>query len=492
MKKITLSLLALFVTCCVWQTSAQYMLDQAGTFAPIDISATGTNVTLGDDAVVADLPIGFTFNFYGNDYTDFDIASNGLMMFDGNGDNGCCSGEPLPIISASEPINFIAFAWEDLDPGNGGQPAVNVIRYATTGAAPNRILVMEFFNVDHFPSGNNVTTQVHLFETSNDIEIHTTAMPSDGGNHTMGIQNVDGSQSLAVPGRNGVDWSATNDYVRFFLPPPPPPPSDDACGVGLPAAFDPPSIISSDATITQTGVVGAAAGEYNLDFVSFDATSNWPNDITLTLTAPDGTTTITLSDGNGPGNAPGTEMDTEFRDDSANDVTAWSSGDMLADYQAEGGLLNTVFAGQPIDGVWTLTLDDVCCNDGGTWDEWCIEFTQNGVPPIIACPSDVMANSDPGECGAIVNFATPGAIDPEGGSVTVTQTMGPATGSLFPIGDTIVEFTATNDDAPNETATCQFTVTVVDNEAPTITCPADITQTNDPGVCGANITVPMP
>ena len=65
-------------------------------------------------------------------------------------------------------------------------------------------------------------------------------------------------------------------------------------------------------------------------------------------------------------------------------------------------------------------------------------------------------------------------------------------GSDFPLGDTIVEFTATNDDAPNESVTCQFTVTVIDNQAPTITCPADITVDNDPGVCGANVVVGQP
>ncbi len=100
-----------------------------------------------------------------------------------------------------------------------------------------------------------------------------------------------------------------------------------------------------------------------------------------------------------------------------------------------------------------------------------------GMPPVISCPSDVMADTDPGQCNAVVNFADAVAIDPDGGTVTVTQTMGPTSGSMFPTGDTIVEFTATDDEG--DTTTCQFTVTVTDNEAPVAAC-MDITLEVDP------------
>ncbi len=115
-----------------------------------------------------------------------------------------------------------------------------------------------------------------------------------------------------------------------------------------------------------------------------------------------------------------------------------------------------------------------------------------GIYPLINCPGDITIDAAPGACEANYGFATPTALDPEGGSVTVTQTMGPVSPGPFPVGDTIVEFTATNDAAPNETTTCRFTVTVVDNQIPTLTCPADISQSNDPGVCEALVPVPQP
>ncbi|MGF1533472.1 MAG: T9SS type A sorting domain-containing protein [Bernardetiaceae bacterium] len=184
------------------------------TLSATSTSVAPTTVSLGDEQVSAALPIGFAFDFFGNTYNDFYISSNGFITFStANGGAGCCSGQNLP--STATPNNLIAFAWEDLDPGNGGQPAINLIRYKTIGVAPNRRMVMEFFNVDHFPSGNRVTAQVMLYEGSNRIEIHTTDMPSDGGNHTMGIENSNGTVAFTVPGRNRQNWSAFNDFVSF-------------------------------------------------------------------------------------------------------------------------------------------------------------------------------------------------------------------------------------------------------------------------------------
>jgi hypothetical protein len=175
----------------------------------------GTPVSLSDDQFSAALPIGFTFNFFGVDYTNFHISSNGFIGFTTGTSSGCCSGQSIP--SASAPNNLIAFAWDDLDPGNGGQPTTNLVQYTTVGVAPNRKMVMEFYNVDHYSSGNNLTAQVHLYETTNIIEIHTITMPNDGSNHTQGIENVDGTIAFAVPGRNANGtWSLTNDYVAFI------------------------------------------------------------------------------------------------------------------------------------------------------------------------------------------------------------------------------------------------------------------------------------
>lgn len=91
-----------------------------------------------------------------------------------------------------------------------------------------------------------------------------------------------------------------------------------------------------------------------------------------------------------------------------------------------------------------------------------------GAPPVITCPTGDTLNNNPGECGAIVSFPDPTVVDPDGDLVSVVQTMGPPSGSLFPIGDTTVEFTAT--DSLGHVVSCSFVFTVIDNEAPVASC----------------------
>ena len=191
--------------------SPSYTIDQTGAFDTIGVPGSASTVNLSDDAVQSNLSIGFTFNFYANQYTTFGISSNGFIFFGTNSDNGCCSGDY--ITGTQTPNNFVAFAWEDLDPNNGND---GTISYWTEGTSPNRICVIDFDAVPHYPgTGNYVTSQVKLFEGCGLIEIHTTSMPSDGGSHTMGIENSNGTQGIAVTGRNSTSWTISNDFVAF-------------------------------------------------------------------------------------------------------------------------------------------------------------------------------------------------------------------------------------------------------------------------------------
>jgi hypothetical protein len=114
-----------------------------------------------------------------------------------------------------------------------------------------------------------------------------------------------------------------------------------------------------------------------------------------------------------------------------------------------------------------------------------ITFTITVNPsPTISCPANVTVNSQPGICGAVVNY--PAATATGIPAPTITYSIPP--GSVFPVGTTTVTATATNICG---TATCTFTVTVVDVEPPVVTCPANITVSNDPNLCSAvvNYTV---
>jgi gliding motility-associated-like protein len=117
-----------------------------------------------------------------------------------------------------------------------------------------------------------------------------------------------------------------------------------------------------------------------------------------------------------------------------------------------------------------------------------IEITETN-PPTFDCPDDIEVNADPGACEATVTFDPPTATDPCS-EVTVTQTGGPASGSVFPAGSTTIEFTA--EDEFGNTEVCTFDILVIDDTDPTITCPEDIAVGNDPGECGAVVTYDAP
>lgn len=108
----------------------------------------------------------------------------------------------------------------------------------------------------------------------------------------------------------------------------------------------------------------------------------------------------------------------------------------------------------------------------------------------LACPSNITVNNDPGQCGAVVNYAAP--VPDSCPGATVIQTAGLASGALFPVGVTTNTFKVT--DSSGAMATCTFTVTVVDNQNPSITCPANISVTENPpgsGTATVNYTAPV-
>ncbi|MDM5317031.1 HYR domain-containing protein [Fictibacillus sp. b24] len=98
--------------------------------------------------------------------------------------------------------------------------------------------------------------------------------------------------------------------------------------------------------------------------------------------------------------------------------------------------------------------------------------------PII-CPPDITVSNAPGQCGAVVEYP-----DPTVGCPDLTATCSPPSGTFFSVGTSTVTCTAT-DATGIFVGQCSFTVTVIDTEPPTITCPDDITVMNDPGDCGA-------
>lgn len=98
--------------------------------------------------------------------------------------------------------------------------------------------------------------------------------------------------------------------------------------------------------------------------------------------------------------------------------------------------------------------------------------------PTITCPANQIKCNDPNQCGAVVAYPDPTADDNCPG---VSASCNPASGSFFAVGTTTATCTAT--DANGNMSTCSFTVKVNDCQAPSITCPANITAVTAKNVC---------
>ncbi|TVR84269.1 MAG: HYR domain-containing protein, partial [Saprospirales bacterium] len=118
-------------------------------------------------------------------------------------------------------------------------------------------------------------------------------------------------------------------------------------------------------------------------------------------------------------------------------------------------------------------------------------FVEDAEAPEITCPDDVNTVNDPDSCSAFVQIDLPlvddnCAVDSVVNNITLTEDAS----AVYEVGTTIVVFTAF-DEAGNS-ASCSFEVTVDDTESPTIGCPENIVQENDPGECSAMVDIPLP
>jgi len=123
--------------------------------------------------------------------------------------------------------------------------------------------------------------------------------------------------------------------------------------------------------------------------------------------------------------------------------------------------------------------------------------TLDTLPPDIMCPHldtlDVFVDSG---CSYVLENFTSDAIlmsnCTDTMDIQVTQT--PAPGTTLTGSDTVYIITLSAEDLSGNEMECSFPIHLMDEIAPEITCPNDITVSTDPGVCEATVdfTVPLP
>ena len=129
--------------------------------------------------------------------------------------------------------------------------------------------------------------------------------------------------------------------------------------------------------------------------------------------------------------------------------------------------------------------------------------------PRILCGGAITVNNDPGRCDADVLIHIPNAND-NSGHVNLTvdypdiiippftpspSTEGnpnarPTVNAIFPVGITILTWTAT--DSSGNSSSCTQKITVIDNENPSISCASNVSVNNDAGQCSAEVIPEIP
>lgn len=211
-----LSLLITATTALAWSIAAQattigpdaygYTATDTVGFAFEDISGTGTSVLAGADDGAVTVPLGFTFNIYGNAFTSVSFSSNGLISF--GGQNAQFSNVNIATFSPSLDVPSIAVAWDDWQFFQSGSDAVY---YQTLGSPGSRRFVVTW-RIAHgfFSSPSDVTFQAILTEGSDSIllqylDIDSGDFRAFGANATVGIRDTNGQSN----GRN-LQWSVNS------------------------------------------------------------------------------------------------------------------------------------------------------------------------------------------------------------------------------------------------------------------------------------------
>jgi len=176
-----------------------------------------------DDGGWGGIPIGFSFNFFGNSFTTIGAGTNGVLMFGTIPGYGTADGQlgdytftgPPYFPNAANAGNVIALMAADMQMANSVNGS---IKYWTEGYAPNRKFVIKYSRVHGYSSNPEATVTCVLYETLGMVDIHVTNK-SFGNSAIIGLQNQDKTIGAVAPGRAGGTWTVTTPEGWRFAPP---------------------------------------------------------------------------------------------------------------------------------------------------------------------------------------------------------------------------------------------------------------------------------
>lgn len=248
-------------------------------------------------------------------------------------------------------------------------------------------------------------------------------------------------------------------------------------GTSLPSVSFGPSDFTDGCVVTDVNVIinwaktGGTCAAPN-------ATNSFHGETSFRINHPTAGAQVLALPGTWSGGASISSVTTTFSDGNA----IPSGTPVTGTFGPNNGTLSTYNGVSPF-GTWFLEAGDNLSGAPMCFTWYSVEVTTapDNTAPAISVPQNITVNADPGQCTSTITWTAPTATDACG--VSITQTAGPSNGSMFGVGTTTITYEAAD---PYGNATSQsFTVTVVDNQNPVITCPGTV-------FAGCNTTVNYP
>ena len=199
-----------------------------GTYTPI----TGTSIPgiLQDDALSDPIPIGFTFVYGLEVYTEVKVSSNGWIGLGTAAPHSNLSNN----LSAATDFSVLAPLWDDTSLAGGD------CQYLTTGTAPNRVFTVQYTNLKwNYWADNQFNFQVKMYESGKIEFVYGTAVGTpENASASIGINIAPGGAEnfySITPGTPPTASYLTENFTVNVFP-----------GIGETYVFDPVAPVPND------------------------------------------------------------------------------------------------------------------------------------------------------------------------------------------------------------------------------------------------------
>ena len=177
----------------------------------LNANPSATNVTMGDDSVV-NVPLPFTFPFYGQNFTNSWMYSNGAVNFkSGSAPGGfCCSGQPLTT-SLNSGYNYsILPLWTDLIAGSSDSSHYKL------GTSDS--MTYGWYNINQYGTNNKSSFEVKI-DSTGAVDMRTSGMfVSSSAAVTVGtVGDASKGEFTQLYYGQGINIGATQAYGIFNI-----------------------------------------------------------------------------------------------------------------------------------------------------------------------------------------------------------------------------------------------------------------------------------